>query len=366
MLRSQSEVSTAIPATVDEHVKMIDKHNELKKKSVEISEEGHALKSFDLKQAADQPLLSTELAKDLKSEIEEDLRTTFIENLDLLRMQEGTDDCGSNIAWKSSVESINDDADALLFYQSHFCSERQSEEEVVFLSSELLDAPLEKSSLSNRGVDGVMKSPQATDIPSPVVSSLVPVSFSHLKPLSRVLKHNTSDTTATTTATDASWSFARFREYQAEQWAGRFEELKQYAEVNGHCQISHRDLEHDSLARWSKRQRYQYKLLQDGKPSTMTLDRVAALKSLGFAFNAHEAVWFHRLDELKEFLRVHGHCNVPSNYDPNQKLSTWVKCQRRQHKLLVAGRRSNMTWPRVKLLEDLGFVWEVRPHGETH
>jgi Helicase associated domain len=135
---------------------------------------------------------------------------------------------------------------------------------------------------------------------------------------------------------------------------------------HGHCQISHRDEDHDSLTRWCKRQRYQYKLLVDGKPSTLTHDRVAALASVGFAFNVHESVWLHRLSELKEFRRRHGHCNVPSVYNPNQKLSTWVKCQRRQHKLLVAGKRSNMTWPRVENLEALEFVWEVRPHDENN
>eukprot|EP00539_Tryblionella_compressa_P010750 CAMPEP_0178792600 /NCGR_PEP_ID=MMETSP0745-20121128/8612_1 /TAXON_ID=913974 /ORGANISM="Nitzschia punctata, Strain CCMP561" /LENGTH=110 /DNA_ID=CAMNT_0020450803 /DNA_START=25 /DNA_END=357 /DNA_ORIENTATION=- len=93
----------------------------------------------------------------------------------------------------------------------------------------------------------------------------------------------------------------------------------------------------------------------------MTEDRIIALNSLGFSWNSHEAVWEERLAELKMFRRNHGHCNIPSIYEPNQKLSTWCKCQRRQHKLLIAGKRSNMTWPRVARLEELGFVWEIRP-----
>lgn len=93
----------------------------------------------------------------------------------------------------------------------------------------------------------------------------------------------------------------------------------------------------------------------------MTDDRVLALNALGFVWNAHEAGWEERFNELLKFKAEKGHCNVPSLYKENQKLATWVKCARRQYKLLVAQKRSNMTLERATRLATIGFVWELRP-----
>lgn len=108
-------------------------------------------------------------------------------------------------------------------------------------------------------------------------------------------------------------------------------------------------------------ERYQHKLKMEGKPSTMTDERVLALNALGFVWNAHEAGWEERFNELLQFKAEKGHCNVPSLYKVNQKLATWVKCARRQYKLLIAGKKSNMTLERATRLASVGFVWELRP-----
>lgn len=99
----------------------------------------------------------------------------------------------------------------------------------------------------------------------------------------------------------------------------------------------------------------------ESKPSTMTDDRVLALNALGFVWNAHEAGWEERFHELLKFKAEKGHCNVPSLYKENQQLATWVKCARRQYKLLLAGKKSNMTLERISRLNQLGFTWELRP-----
>jgi hypothetical protein len=156
----------------------------------------------------------------------------------------------------------------------------------------------------------------------------------------------------------------RFREYQSQQWTTMFEELCAFIKKTGHCQVPHSYPENESLARWTKRQRYQYKLKQEGKPSTMSDDRIGALNALGFVWDSHSAVWEERWQELREYCRVNGHCLVPSQHDENQKLATWVKCQRRQYKLNLAGERSNITMERVTKLENLGFTWELRSHAK--
>jgi Helicase associated domain len=152
----------------------------------------------------------------------------------------------------------------------------------------------------------------------------------------------------------------RFRPYQAGQWAEKFEELCEYKKKEGHCLVPHTFNDNLALARWVKRQRYQYKLMMEGKASTMTPERVKALEDLGFVWDSQGAAWGDRLHELEHFRKTYMHCNVPSNFSDNPRLATWIKCQRRQYKLYMEGKPSNMTPQRIQHLESLGFEWELR------
>jgi len=152
----------------------------------------------------------------------------------------------------------------------------------------------------------------------------------------------------------------RFRPYQAEQWTEKFEELLQFRKERGHCCVPHTFDENPSLARWVKRQRYQYKLKAEGKPSTMTDERIVALEQAGFVWDSHGAAWLERWQELVQFQQEFGHANVPSNHPQNPQLATWVKCQRRQYKLFWDGKPSNMSLERIQRLESVGFEWELR------
>jgi hypothetical protein len=151
----------------------------------------------------------------------------------------------------------------------------------------------------------------------------------------------------------------RFRTYQTGQWAEKYKELCQYRHQNGHCVVPREYNEKNSLARWVKRQRYQYKLLQEGKASTLTEERVAALESIGFVWDSQGASWYDRFNDLKTFKFLNKHCNVPHNYR-DKRLATWVRCQRRQGKLHMEGLSSNITLRRIQELDDLGFIWELR------
>lgn len=157
----------------------------------------------------------------------------------------------------------------------------------------------------------------------------------------------------------------RFRPYQAGQWSEKFEELCQYRDKMGHCLVPHTFSENLALARWVKRQRYQYKLMVEGKSSTMTQDRVEALEDIGFVWDSQGAAWGDRLHELRIFKEEFMHCNVPSNYCENPRLATWIKCQRRQYKLYQEGKPSNMTPQRIHELERLGFEWELRSYKKA-
>jgi len=157
----------------------------------------------------------------------------------------------------------------------------------------------------------------------------------------------------------------RFRPYQAGQWAERFNDLCTYREEKGNCLVPHTYKKNLALARWVKRQRYQYKLMMQGKSSTMTEERVKALEEIGFVWDSQGAAWGERLDELRDFRTIYMHCNVPSNYSENPQLATWVKCQRRQYKLHMEGKPSNMTAQRIRDLESVGFEWLLRSYKKA-
>lgn len=151
----------------------------------------------------------------------------------------------------------------------------------------------------------------------------------------------------------------RFKRFHEEKWSHRFKELLQFHREFGHSAVPHTYPRNPQLARWVKRQRRQYKLRRDGRPSTMTLERLQLLDSVGFVWDSHDVNWREKLSALDAFRHDHGHCNVPSNYS-DKKLATWVKCQRRQYKLHVDKKASAMTEERIHELARRGFEWEIR------
>eukprot|EP00523_Entomoneis_sp_CCMP467_P006632 CAMPEP_0168732892 /NCGR_PEP_ID=MMETSP0724-20121128/8001_1 /TAXON_ID=265536 /ORGANISM="Amphiprora sp., Strain CCMP467" /LENGTH=343 /DNA_ID=CAMNT_0008779917 /DNA_START=113 /DNA_END=1144 /DNA_ORIENTATION=- len=157
----------------------------------------------------------------------------------------------------------------------------------------------------------------------------------------------------------------RFRPYQSGQWTEKFDELVEYRKTMGHCLVPHTYHENLPLARWVKRQRYQFKLMKEGKSSTMTPDRVRALEEIGFIWDSQGAAWSERLEELRQYRMRFGHCNVPSNYSENPQLATWVKCQRRQYKLYQEQKPSNMTAVRIEQLNVINFEWELRSYKKA-
>ena len=71
-------------------------------------------------------------------------------------------------------------------------------------------------------------------------------------------------------------------------WNERFNQLVSYRQQFGHCRVPSYCKECPQLASWVKCQRRQYKLFwQDGKGSSMTLNRIKMLKSVGFVWEVH-------------------------------------------------------------------------------
>lgn len=158
------------------------------------------------------------------------------------------------------------------------------------------------------------------------------------------------------------------RSHQQSQWDDRYQAFVRFQQKYGNCCVPNDCETYADLSRWVKRQRYQYKQLQDGKSSTLSVYRLKKLKQISFVWDAHASAWDERLNELKDYCKKYGHCNVPNRYQDNPRLATWVKSQRRQYKLYVSGKKSHMTPGRIVALEEMQFQWEIRkttPHSST-
>lgn len=64
--------------------------------------------------------------------------------------------------------------------------------------------------------------------------------------------------------------------------------------------------------------------------------------------------------ELKKYKDIYRNCIVPRGYGANPRLASWVAEQRKQRKLLIDGKQSSMIPERVKMLDEMGFVWNAQ------
>jgi hypothetical protein len=97
-------------------------------------------------------------------------------------------------------------------------------------------------------------------------------------------------------------------------WKDRLDKLANYRKIHRDCNVPERCSENIQLAKWVATQRRYYRLHRQGKTSPMTNYRIQAMESLGFEWGSHVAAWEDRLNELADYRKIHGHCNVPYNY----------------------------------------------------
>lgn len=144
-------------------------------------------------------------------------------------------------------------------------------------------------------------------------------------------------------------------------WYKKYEELKQFRSSEGHCNVPQCYSENKSLGHWVKTQRQQYKFMKQGKASIMSDPRIRALEEIGFKWSAavDDVAWYEKYEELKQFRSREGHCNVPQRYSKNKSLGLWVNAQRKKYNHMKQGKKSNITEPRIRALEEIGFKWIV-------
>ena len=138
--------------------------------------------------------------------------------------------------------------------------------------------------------------------------------------------------------------------YMHDLWQQRFDELLKFKANHGHCNFPQKYEYNRKHAIWVNTQRSQYKKMCAGAQTYMTIERVKTLGDVGFKWSPDlclHNLWQKRYDELVEYKKVHGNCNVPKMYKESKQLGSWVNTQRKQFKKLYDDERTHMTAKRI-------------------
>mmetsp|Transcript_31560 Transcript_31560/g.92526 ORF Transcript_31560/g.92526 Transcript_31560/m.92526 type:complete len:625 (+) Transcript_31560:289-2163(+) len=156
-------------------------------------------------------------------------------------------------------------------------------------------------------------------------------------------------------------------------WEQKYEELCDFQEKHGHCNVPSTFKENQPLSIWVKRQREaHYKRFKHGKKVGMSDERITALTSIGFDFSDYTPVprgkqvnWDERIQQLQAYKDTHGDCNVPRGKfgatDEEESLGNWVALCRNNYTKNV----KTLTEEKKQQLEDMGFVWRMKGRDMT-
>jgi len=145
-----------------------------------------------------------------------------------------------------------------------------------------------------------------------------------------------------------------------------------------------KDQDMDKMTKWMKDQRYNYKLYQQGKPSSMTSDKIRRLRDVGFTLPQIECTaplvkaetpskekrgiykkWYDNRDYLKAYMDAHeGSWDISKDDKENAKLKSWLDNQQTEYKKFMNGQESSMTQEKLQLLKDIGFEFTYIPFDE--
>lgn len=160
-----------------------------------------------------------------------------------------------------------------------------------------------------------------------------------------------------------------------DDWNKHYEELKQYRQEHGNCNVPARHLSNKRLGVWVSSQRQQYKILQGVSKSKrrtvpLTQERIDKLNALDFTWSIRSSSdnprdgWTRRVTQLKEFKSAYGHLLIPSPFDANPELGLFADTLRNNINLFIQARQQGRALPpsclltdeRLRQLVDIGFV----------
>jgi ribosomal protein L24E len=131
-------------------------------------------------------------------------------------------------------------------------------------------------------------------------------------------------------------------------WLVQYKELVKYKHKFGHCNVPISYKTNPKLGGWVKTQRHYF------KKNILSEDRIAKLNNIWFAWEMDwEAAWMIHYNELVEYKRENGDCNVSVGYIINPQLANWVKTQRAYFK------KNILPEDHIAKLNQIGFTWNL-------
>jgi len=149
------------------------------------------------------------------------------------------------------------------------------------------------------------------------------------------------------------------------QWFDIFARYKEYAAANGVLAVTVIDDETRKLNRWVLWQRRAKKLGKLSDTRIRALDGIKfiwqinkrkstfELKPVGPKVKELFRPWDEMFSELVGFFKLHGHCNVPIDWQANPELARWVAHQR------IAKRQNRLAVDQLRRMDELGFAWNI-------
>jgi hypothetical protein len=93
----------------------------------------------------------------------------------------------------------------------------------------------------------------------------------------------------------------------------------------------------------------------------LTKRQIEDLDNLGVIWDPLEEQWQRGIEVLKQFIKEHGHAQVPYNYEKDGfPLGVWRNAR------IGAKRRGALEKGKIQELDRLGFVWEVNAKGKRY
>jgi len=142
-------------------------------------------------------------------------------------------------------------------------------------------------------------------------------------------------------------------DFSTPMWDLRLQQLRTYKSQHNHVSPP---VSYEKLGIWVINQRFNIKDICE--------ERQRALDGVGFVWNHNrknrsQERWDSRYEELLEYIKVHGHCNVPATYR-HSPLGTWVGKQREEYKKLKDKKSSQLDKYRIDKLNEVEFQWSLQ------
>ena len=118
-------------------------------------------------------------------------------------------------------------------------------------------------------------------------------------------------------------------------WEVRRQQLADYKKEFGDTDVSQRYTKNKQFYKWIYNQKKAYKLFQEGKPSSITEERIQSLNELNFNWwkqRKSSISWEVQRQQLADYKKEVGDTNVPLGYAKNEKLDVRVSKQISQYK----------------------------------